>query len=224
VSLAAAAAGPIGGDRFRIEVDVGPGSTLVLAQVGHTLLLPGRDGAESRTDMRIRVADGATFIWLAEPLIAAHGCEHVNDVEVRLGLGSTILVREETLLGRHGEPSGHVRHNVRVDAIDGPLYRHQLELGTRTALSPVVAGRHRAIGSVLVRDPARDGPPGDAGLPGDTVLMSLAAGGILVSGVAEDSLALRAQLDAGLERLGPPWSPIGRSCQRGQPRTGRGLP
>jgi hypothetical protein len=91
VSLIAGAAGPIGGDRLRLEVEVGPGSTLVLREVASTVLLTGLRGEESLTEVDVRVADGATFVWLPEPVIAARGCRHRTDIRLALEPTATRL-------------------------------------------------------------------------------------------------------------------------------------
>jgi urease accessory protein len=210
VSVVASAAGPVGGDHYRLEVHVGAGSNLVLNEISATLLLPGRDGARSRTDVRIEVDPGATLIWMPEPLIAVRGCDHVNDVRIELGVDARLLVREETVLGRHREPSGRVRQSVRVRRGSRQVYRQDVELGTPAGRSPAVAGRYRAVGSTLLFDPdlERDAalaPPVDSS--GTCAVMTLAHGGVLITAVGDDTLELRRQLSSGLAALGPPWHP-----------------
>ena len=209
VCVAAGAAGPIGGDRLRLDVHVGPGSALVLSEASATLLLPGRDGARSRTDFRIHVDSAATLILLPEPIIAAHGCDHLNDVRVELAADARLVMREELLLGRHGEGPGRVRQRIRVLRTDAPVYSQDLELGTATAAAPAVADGHRAIGSLLVVDPTLDACSQETiGLPGDTRMMPLSTGAVVLSTLAGDHLALRRQIAAGLTVLGPPWDPL----------------
>jgi urease accessory protein len=205
VSLAAAAAGPIGGDQYGLDVHVGPGSTLLLTEVSATLLLPGHDRASSRTDVRIRVGAGATLIWLPEPIIAATRCDHVNDVRVELADDARLLMREEIVLGRHGEPAGRLHQRVRVRCAGRPLYYQDLDVGGPTWTSPAVASDSRAVGSVLAVSPAwRHRSPPTAELPGQTALMPLRAGAVLITALAEDNLSLRRLLTTGLTALGPP--------------------
>lgn len=206
VSVAASAAGPVGGDHYRFDIHVGAGSTLVLTEVSATLLLPGPDGTPSRSDFRIQVDAGATFIWLPQPVIAAHRCDHLNDVAVDLVADSRLLIREQLLLGRHHEPSGRLRQRLRIRRDGRPLYAQDLDLGTATATSPAVTGGHRAVGSVLIVDPDwRPDTHTPVQLPGDAALLPVAAGTVLISALADDNLALRQQLLAGLAALGPPW-------------------
>lgn len=214
VSLAAGAAGPVGGDRLRLDVEVGPETALVLTDVSPSLLLPGRDGAPSRMDVRIHVAREGTLVWLPEPLVAARGCDHLSDVRVDLADDARLLLREQVLLGRHGEPPGRVRLSTRVRRAGRALFRQDLELGAGAGDTPAVAGAHRAVASVLVVDPDwRDaGPPGPERerqrtrlLPGDAVLTPLAAGAVLIGALCDDNLELRDRIADGLTALGPPW-------------------
>jgi len=208
VCLAAGAAGPVGGDRLHLDVDVGAGSALVLREVSATLLLPGPEGARSCTVTRIRVADGGTLVWLPEPLICARGADHVNDVRVDLADGARLVMREEILLGRHREASGRLRQRTRVRLGGKPLFHQDLDLGTTGARSPAVSGHHRAVGSVLVVDPEGAVAPQAAHrLSGEAVVLPLSGPAVLVAALAGDNLELRSGLDAGLARLGPPWSP-----------------
>lgn len=207
VCLTAGAAGPVGGDQLTLHVDIGAGSALVLAEVSATLVLPGPHGHQSRTINHIRVAPGGTLIWLPEPVIAARGCDHLVEVRVDLDVGARLLMREELLLGRHGEPCGRLRQRSRVRLGGRPLYRQDLDLGTRGSDSPAVVGHNRAVGSLLVVDPAWQDRSAQL-LSGRAAVLPLAGPAVVVSAVADDSLELRRQLEAGLALLGPPWAPL----------------
>ncbi|MFD4346616.1 urease accessory protein UreD [Streptomyces coelicoflavus] len=119
VHLAAGAAGPLGGDRLRLEVRVGPGSALVLGEIAATVLLPGTYGGRSRLDVRVHVGAGAALAWLPELVIAARGCRHTTDTRVVLEPGARLVLREEVLFGRYGEPCGGYRQRVRVETGQG---------------------------------------------------------------------------------------------------------
>ncbi|MFI7679245.1 urease accessory protein UreD [Actinophytocola sp. NPDC049390] len=207
VSLTAAAAGPVGGDDLALTVHVGAGTTLVLDEVSATLLLPGADGARSLLRIRVCVEEGATLVWLPEPVIAARGCHHVTDVAVDLAPDSRLLMREEVLLGRHGEASGRFRQLVRVHRDGRPVHRQDLRLGAEPGRSPVVVGAHRAVGSLLVVEPAL--PPVETTLLGeDGALFPLACdGAALAQGLSADSIGLRGQLDRATALLDRPWTP-----------------
>jgi urease accessory protein len=203
VSLAAGAAGPIGGDELRLSVDVGPGAALVLRSVAATLVLPGPHGQPSRSHVTVRVAEHGLLVWLPGPVIAAEGCLHQAVTQVTLEQGARLLAREELLLGRHGEQPGALRQRLRVCIGDRPLHDQELAVGPGAAGwdGPAITGGRRALGSLLVVDPAWcDGPP-DVPTPlegADAALLPLSRLGVLVTALASDGFALRCRLDAGL--------------------------
>ncbi|OBI51730.1 hypothetical protein A5707_13560 [Mycobacterium kyorinense] len=204
VCIAAGAAGPVGGDQLTFSVDVGADSALVLADISSTVLLPGPHNEQSTMAIDIRVADGATLIWLPEPIIAADGCYHRHDVRVELDADARLLMREELLLGRHGERTGNVRQSIRVRRNGAPLYHQQLGVGPRSDGwdTPAVVGAYRTLGSMLVVDPAwRDERP-QGGPLGDTLaVLPLAGPAVVVTALAADTLELRRGLNQALSRL-----------------------
>src|SRR5688500_13576061 len=106
VHLVGGAAGPLGGDRLRLEIEVGAGAALCLRTVAASVALPGPDGAESRLDVVATVAAGGRLSWLPEPLIAAAGCRHVAAADVTVAEGGRLVWRDEVVCGRHGEEPG----------------------------------------------------------------------------------------------------------------------
>jgi urease accessory protein len=207
VCLAAGAAGPIGGDEYALSVDVGPGSTLVLREISASLLLPGPHGEQSALRTTVRVGAGATLIWLPEPVIAARGCHHLTDVRVELESGARLVLREELLLGRHGEQPGAVVQHLQVRIAGRPLLHQDLALGPGAVGwdSAAVTGGRRALGSLVVVDPAWADDPPQAFLLGNTAaVLPLAGPAALVSALAPDALALRRCLDEGLALLTAP--------------------
>lgn len=206
VSLAAGAAGPVGGDHLRLEVDVGPGATLVLRSVAATLALPGPHGQPSCSEVTVRVGAHGVFVWLPGPLIAAQGCRHHAVTRVTLEPGARLLLREELLLGRHAEQPGAVRQRLRVCLGNHPLHDQEIAVGSGAAGwdGPAVTGGRRALGSLLVVDP--DWDDGRVSLPApttaaDTALLPLSGPAMLVTALAHDGLALRHRLDTSLAEI-----------------------
>lgn len=209
VALAAGTAGPLGGDDYALDVLVGAGSTLVLQEVSAMLVLPGLGGAGSHMAISVTVEAGATFIWLAEPIIAAHRCNHRHDVRIALAPDARMLLREEMLLGRHGEAAGDFASRLRVTRGGAALYDQQIDFGPASDGwgGAAVLGKNRAVGSVIAVDPDwTDAEP--AALPYDTnaALTPLAGPGVAIGAVAPDSLSLRHLLTRGINELGPPWA------------------
>ncbi|AVT31923.1 urease accessory protein [Plantactinospora sp. BC1] len=224
--LVGGAAGPLGGDRLRIEIEVGPGARLCVRSVAASLALPARDGAESRLAVRARVAAGGRLRWLPEPLIGAAGCAHRTDSRVELAEGAALYWREELVCGRHAEPVGDVRLEMTARYGGRTLLRNDLAVGPGAAgwSGPAVLGGGRAVGSVLLVDPAwtetppprpapddrlvppgpgaptRVGPSGAVPSGVAAAVLPLAGGpAVLVSAVGADARAVRARLDRALD-------------------------
>jgi urease accessory protein len=201
VHLTAGGAGPVGGDRRRLEVRVGAGSALVLGEVSPTLVLPGPHGDESGLDVDVHVAGGATLAYLPEIVIAAQQCRHRTVVRVDLDDGARLLLREEVLFGRYGEQPGMLRQRLRVTVGGRPLHDQELAVGP-SALGwngSAVTADHGCAGSLLVVDPDfRRALPA----PGDgAAFMALSGSGFLVSALAADTAMLRRHLDRGLSHV-----------------------
>ncbi|MBE8146909.1 urease accessory protein UreD [Brevibacterium casei] len=86
----------LGGDAVSIGIRVGPGRGLLVEDVGGTVAYPCRD-ADSRWDVDIDVAEGASLVW--------------GDVSVRRRLGSARATLDPGALRgrRHGVPARDAR-------------------------------------------------------------------------------------------------------------------
>jgi urease accessory protein len=195
VHLVGGAAGPLGGDRLRLSIEVGPGADLTVGSVAATVALPppaamvALPGAGwSRTDVVVEVAAGGRLRWLPEPLVAAAGCRHEAVTTVDLAPDARLVWRDELVCGRHGEEPGDatLRATVRLDG--RPLYRHDLAVGPHAPgwAGGAVLGGARAYGSLLVvNEPPPEVP---------ATLMALAGPGVLAVAVGPDARAVRAAL------------------------------
>ena len=63
--LVGGAAGPLGGDRLRLEIEVGAGALLDVRSVAASLALPGAGGAQSRLEVTARVEVGRAAALVA---------------------------------------------------------------------------------------------------------------------------------------------------------------
>lgn len=207
VALAAAAAGPIGGDVVWLDITVGAGAALVVRSVAATLLLPGPHGVPSCVEVTIRVDADATLVWLPGPVIAAQGCDHHATTAVTLAPGARLLTRDELVLGRYGERPGSIRQRLRVCLGGRPLHDQELHLGPRAPgfEGPAVTGGRRVVGSTLVVDPdwvaeeAFKQPAVAAAIT--TARLPLCGPAVLITAVAPDLFALRHRLDTTLAEL-----------------------
>ncbi len=191
VHLVGGAAGPLGGDRLRLDVEIGPGAALVLRTVAATVALPGPAGEISSSVMVVRVAAGGRFAWLPEPLVAAAGCDHHTESIVELAEGAQLLWRDELVAGRHGEQPGRLRQATRIRYAGTIILGQELELGPDSEwASPAILGGARVTGSLVLVSPDWDDPLSAASVAG-AARMPLAGPAVLCTGVADDVPTLR---------------------------------
>ncbi|BCB74235.1 urease accessory protein UreD [Phytohabitans flavus] len=210
VHLVGGAAGPLGGDRLRIEVAVGPGARLCVRTVAASLALPGPRRAErasrqspgdaqSTLDIHATVAAGGSLRWLPEPLIAAKGCDHVSRSLVDLESDASLTWREEVVCGRHGEDPGDASLESTVRLAGRTIMRQDVSVGPRAAgwAGPAVLGGGRATGTLLVVDPLWTEKPPEAAVLGPGAARMPLAGGpaAIAQAVGGDLREVRAALD-----------------------------
>lgn len=194
VYLVGSAAGPLGGDVARLDVEVAQGATLTVRSVAASVALPGRSGAPSRLEVCLRVA--GALRWLPEPLVAAARCDHHVTTRVEMAAGAFLELREELVLGRHGERPGRLRTRIDVDLDGWPLYRGGLDVGADGWDGPAVLGGARAFGAVL-RAGAAVTPTAAVAYAETAAVLPLDGLGALVTATGPDAPTLRALLDRG---------------------------
>lgn len=155
VLLAASTAGPLGGDRHRLSVDVGSTASLRVGSVSSPVVLPGT-GAPATVRTDVVVGDGAVLRWSPEPTVVSAGARLLARTELRLGHGSTVVWDEALVLGRSGEEAGAAEVRLDVVGPDGALCRHAWRLGPGAPGwdGPAGLGGRRVIVSRLRVDPA----------------------------------------------------------------------
>lgn len=201
VYLVGTAAGPLGGDDLALDIDVGPGSRLVIRSAAGMLLLPGPHGGASALRITARVGLGGRLDFAPQPAVAAAGCDHRTDARVDLATGATLRWREEIVLGRHGEPSGRCASRLDVALTGTAAYRGELAVGgPQTDHSSAVLDGAGAAGSVLLIDAARPRPP--AAVREGLAVLPLAAPGAAVTATAPDAAILARRLGLGEECAG----------------------
>lgn len=200
VALVGAMSAPLGGDRLTLTAEVEDGATLRFSTTAATIALPGRTGEPATYDTRIRVGDGATLHWLPEPLISARGSDLRSTTRVELAPTARLVLREEQILGRAGEEPGRLTARLTVHRAGRPLFDQELSYGPGAPGwdGGAVLGGHRAVGQLLVVDPAFEGAPVAARPLGATAAVAPLAGpAAVVCAVAPDGLRLRKALEAG---------------------------
>jgi urease accessory protein len=156
VYLVSAAAGPLGGDRLDLRIEVRAGAVLCLRTVAASVALPGLDGGESLLTVTATVEAGGRLVHLPEPVVVADGARHATDIRVSIAEGGSLVLRDELILGRHGERGGAYRGSIRADYAGRPLLRQALDItGTDPVTGgPAILSGHRAVATLLVVDPA----------------------------------------------------------------------
>ncbi len=155
VHLVGTGAWPLGGDRIRLSVEVGPGARLDLETVAASVALPGRVSAPSQLEVSVRVATGGRLHLDLGTMVLAAGSWHRGRVDVDLGHDATFAYRDLVIQGREGERGG--RGELRLDVVtpEGPVVRERLDRSGGVA-SPLVDESARALGSVVA---VGGGPP-----------------------------------------------------------------
>ncbi|WP_405402032.1 urease accessory protein UreD [Streptomyces sp. NBC_01104] len=207
VTVVGAMSAPLGGDRLAIEVRAERGTRLTVDSAAATVALPGPGPAPrpAHYGLALTVEEGAGLDWLPEQLISAHGSELRMTTRVELAFSARLVLREEQILGRHGETTGTLHSRLTVRRAGRPLLDQQVAYGPGAPGGwdgPAVLGGHRAVGQLLVVDPAFDDVCPDSRLLGPTAALTRLAGpAVLVTAVAADARALRAVLDAAADAL-----------------------
>ena len=154
--IAVAAAGMVllGGDDVQIEIDVGPGCTLEIEDVGGTVAYPG---ARSSWLLGVRIGAGGTLLWHGLPFVVTDGADVVRRGSLTLESGAGAVIRETLVLGRHGERGGRLVSALTVVDTGGPILVDRLE-ADGTEPEPGVLGSNRVVDAVIAvgfRPPAR---------------------------------------------------------------------
>jgi urease accessory protein len=204
VHLVHGAGGPLGGDAFSLDVQVGSGAVLRLRSAAVTLVQPAAGGAAAgpaRWDVSAQVGPDGLLDWAPEPTVVCAGAAIESRLRVRLDAGAGAVLRELGVLGRHGERGGRYRGELRVDVAGEPLLAHTTLLdGADDALGgPGGTAGARAVGTlVLAGTAAADarGAEGAGERPGVRWAVSELAGpGRIVVAVGEPG-AVTAVLNA----------------------------
>lgn len=204
VYLVGGAAGPLGGDDVRLEIHVASGASLTVRTVAACVALPGPHGATSRFTVDVYVGPRGSLRWLPEPSVAACGCRHRVRASVRAEQGARVIWREALLLGRYGEAPGSYWSRMDLEVSSRPVLRQELAVGPAVPGwdAPPVTGGARAVGSVLVVDPAWTGEAPVPVMLGDTAtVFPLGGPAAQVTVLASDAISLLTTLAAGLQYL-----------------------
>ncbi|WP_243076607.1 urease accessory protein UreD [Microbacterium sp. SS28] len=154
VALSAAGMVLLGGDTVHVRIDVGPGCTLRIEDVGGTVAYPG---PRSSWLVDARVCAGGTLLWQGLPFVVTDGADVERRSSLTLETEARAVLRETLVLGRHGERGGRLVSAIAVTDGDGPVLVEQLD-ADGCSPEPGVLGGNRVIDAVLAlgfRPPTR---------------------------------------------------------------------
>ncbi len=147
IALVSTTALLLAGDHVRVEIDVAAGCHLEIVDTAGTVAYHGRGGSSSWT-VGIRVGDGASLVWRAEPFVLSDGADVVRSTTVTLAGTGVACLRETLVLGRSGEAGGALLARTRVEHGGRPLLAEDLDLTDPQARSrPGILGAHRVVDS-----------------------------------------------------------------------------
>ena len=147
VYLVASAAGPLGGDDVEIDIEVGPGATLVVVTNAASVALAASE--PSRTTVRAEVGAGGRFAWLPEPLVVTARANHEQRARVCIDAGAVLHWREEIVFGRTDEHAGRLLSELAIDRAGRPVLRQAIDTARPGIDAPGVTDDHRAMGKLV---------------------------------------------------------------------------
>ncbi|WP_246212492.1 urease accessory protein UreD [Streptomyces abyssomicinicus] len=208
VTVVGAMSGPLGGDRFLLEADVAADARLGVGSAAATLALPGQGKDPARQETRLRVAAGAALRWEPEPLISVRGSDLELLTRAEVAEGGRLLLREELVLGRHAEPPGTLTSRLTLRVGGRLVLDQELACGPGAPGGwdgPAVLAGHRAVGQILLVDPAFAVRPPPSRLLGQAAsLVALPGPAALITALAPDALRLRRLLEEALRATAGP--------------------
>jgi urease accessory protein len=125
--MVGSAAGPLGGDDLRFDLEVRDRTALTVRSVAAQLLYPGL--TPSRSHVEVSVGEGATLEWRPQPLVAIRGADHRSTTRIRLAPTANLVWSEVVVLGRHDEDGGSVSSRLRVQRGSAALICLETRLG-----------------------------------------------------------------------------------------------
>lgn len=206
------AGGMTGGDRFDIDVKVGPGAGLTLTTAAAEKIYRSL-GPDTEIRIKLDVGRGGTLAWLPQETILFDRIRLRRSIDVELGHGAQLLLAEAILFGRaamgetvtQGRLTDRWRVRVGGALVFAETVRLEGPIGPSLTRSAVAAGAV-AVATVLKfpstdKDVAAiramsDNLTGDAGI-------SAWNGFAVARLVAPDGAALRRDLIEVLAALGP---------------------
>ncbi|WP_026927022.1 urease accessory protein UreD [Granulicoccus phenolivorans] len=207
--------GYLAGDRYRIDLDLGPGAATELTGQSATKIYRCPSGyAQQRT--HLRTAPAAVLDWRPEPVIAYAGARYHQELRIDWDPDSTVLLGEVLTPGwspdgaRFGYRRLHLRTEVRTRPDDRLVAVDNLRLApAETGSVPTGPGTHlagllvldRRVEEPLIAELAR----AYADAPAQVGISALEVPGFLVRVLGTDTAQVRAVTDGIADHLRERW-------------------
>ena len=113
--VVAVGGGPLGGDRLRLQVELGPGERLAVHSAAATVVQPGRDpGVVASFEVEASLAAGSALDWRPEPSVVCDGALWEPSLRLDLADGARARALEQLVLGRSGQHGGRCASTIRA--------------------------------------------------------------------------------------------------------------
>lgn len=144
------AAGPLGGDRLRFRLQVGPGAHVAVCSVAAAMAQPGPRGEPSELSVDLVVGNEATLDWHPQPTVSVIGSDHRVVVRLSATSTSTVTMREGVSLGRTAEMPGRfaLRERVTIDGL--AVLDHETVFAPGALMGPGAQGSGRTLTTEVV--------------------------------------------------------------------------
>jgi urease accessory protein len=129
IAMTGSCAGPLGGDHYTVDIDVGTGAAVEFSSTTAAIALPSSDQQPSRIDTTIRVDTGGRLHWSPEPTIYGGGSRHHTTTTIHLSNDACLIYRETQALGLQGRPPAEARSHIRATLDGKPLWDQETALG-----------------------------------------------------------------------------------------------
>ncbi len=143
--------GLVDGDRFALEISVGPGARAFVSSQGPTRVFRSARGALSETVARVE--EGGALVLVPEPTACFAGARYTQGTQVSLAPGASLALWEVLSAGRERWGFTHCQSTLRVL----PFLDERWVLDPEHGPLEARMGRFGAIGTLLLAGPLFSG-------------------------------------------------------------------
>jgi urease accessory protein len=148
IVIVSSAACLLDGDRLRVDIDVGPKSSLTVRSVAAQFAYPAPSHG-TVYGVHLQVADDAHATWMPEPLVVCAGGRHRSSLSVDLAATGRVTLLDELVFGRSGEnPSdAQLAATITIRRDGRPMFVDGVDTSLPGAWGPAVLGDSRYVGT-----------------------------------------------------------------------------